>query len=107
MKLIGLNDRISAIDISDIASQEILTAMKKLPDGNIVNVIKQLPENVIRQVCTQGVNEQITAYIPIAVAGLGVGLVVGFKYKSFFYGVLAASAVSAFVYLLRKPQIAY
>ncbi|MFN8358271.1 MAG: hypothetical protein U0264_00005 [Candidatus Kapaibacterium sp.] len=104
MKLIGLNDRIGVVDVGAIATQELLNTLKKLPEGNAVQLIKQMPESVLTQICTQGVNEKITAYIPVAVAGAGVGIVVGMKTKSLAYGLLSALFIGGIVYLIRQPQ---
>lgn len=106
MKLIGLNDKVGIVDVGAIASQELLNTLKRLPEGNAIELIKQMPESVLTKICTTGVNDKITAYIPVLTAGIGVGVVVGMKSKSAVYGILAALVVGGIVFLIRKPETA-
>jgi hypothetical protein len=64
---------LGTVDVSAISVQAALEALKRLPEGDMLAVIKGLPESVVRKICEEGVKDEITAYLPMA-AGIGAGL---------------------------------
>lgn len=106
MELIGLSGlgNLREPDAIAIAQQQVLIAIKSLPEGNAVDLLKQLPSSIITKICHDGVQEQISQYLPVALSGLGAGLAVGFSTGSFVYGSLAALTVAGIVYFIQKPK---
>ncbi len=108
MELIGLDGlgKVGEVDVSSIVTNQLLDALKKLPEGNTVAIIKQLPQTVLTQICTDGVNEKITSYLPTAIVGIGGGIVLGMMTNSFTYGFLGMLGLGALVYVITQPQVA-
>jgi len=107
MDLIGLDGlprNLGTVDVSAIAQQEILNAIKAMPEGNAIALLGQLPENIVTQICTKVANEKLTAYLPTAIVGIGGGIVVGLATDSFLYGLLTAIAAGATVYFITQPN---
>jgi len=99
MKLIGL-DGLHDVDTSVILKSEALKVLKRLPDGDAVELIKQLPESVIRKICENGVSEEITKLLPPAIACGTLGVVVGLISKSPLIGIGSALlAFSAYMFI--------
>ena len=107
-EILGLDGlgKVGEVDVNSIVTDELLNTLKRLPEGNTVALIKQLPQSVLSQICTQGVNEKITAYLPTAIVGIGGGIVVGMITGSFTYGFLATAALGALVYFITQPSTA-
>lgn len=109
--LIGLSglgksrsQRLGEIDTQGIIYAQVLDAVKRLPDGDAVELIKQLPKNVLSKICTEGVKEQITDYLPQAFTSITAGLLVGLTTKSFLYGSITAIMVAGILYFIFKPH---
>lgn len=103
MDLVGL-DGLGTVDATDIAQEELLTAIKSLPEGNAVALLQRLPENIITKICTKGANEKLTAYLPTAVVGVGGGVVAGLMTDSFAVGLLTALIAGGAVYFITQPD---
>lgn len=106
MDLIGLDGlgKLSAVDLPDIAQQELLDVIKRLPEGDAVKLLSKLPENIITQVCVKGTNEKLSAYLPTAIVGIGGGIVVGLATNSFLYGLLTLIIAGVGVYFITQPN---
>ncbi len=65
------------IDWTKIGVQQATDIIKKLPEQDIMTIIKELPIDIQRKICTQGVTQEVTSYIPWIVAG-GAALLVAY-----------------------------
>lgn len=111
MDLVGLDglpriNGLGVVDAGSIAQDELLRAIKSLPEGNAVALLQRLPENIITKICTEGANEKITAYLPTAIVGLGGGVVAGLMTNSFVTGLLVALIAGGTVYFITQPASA-
>jgi hypothetical protein len=65
------------IDWTKIGIDQGTDILKRLPDENIMTIVKSLPIDVQRKICQQGVTQEVTSYIPWIVGG-GVALLLGY-----------------------------
>lgn len=59
-------------NVTAIALEKLKDVIKGLPDGDALELLKQLPENVVRQICEDGAKEELSQYIPWAIGGAAV-----------------------------------
>lgn len=63
----------SPIDLTSIGLDSIAETLKRLPEGDAVALLSQLPEDVIRKICKTGVSNEIQSYLPwIAIGGVAL-----------------------------------
>lgn len=93
------------VDVTQIAADELLNSIKRLPEGNAVEMLKKLPAGIMEKVCQQGVKENLQQYIiPALLAGIGGGLAVGFYTHNVLYGAIGAIVCGAIIYFIRQPD---
>lgn len=69
----GTSGLASPVDLLSVGAQQAAALIQALPEGDAVALLKSLPENVVRQICTDGVQNEINAYLPYI--GLAAGAV--------------------------------
>lgn len=65
------------IDWTKIGVEQGTDIIKKLPEQDIMTIIKGLPIDIQRKICSQGVTQEVTSYIPWIVGG-GALLLIGY-----------------------------
>lgn len=65
------------IDWTKIGVEQATDVIKRLPNENIMAIIKSLPVDVQRKICSQGVTQEVSSYIPWIVGG-GAALLVAY-----------------------------
>lgn len=65
------------INWTNIGVEQATEIIKRLPNENIVSIIKSLPMDVQRKICGEGVKQEVQGYIPWVVGG-GVALLVAY-----------------------------
>lgn len=65
------------IDWTKIGIDQGTDILKKLPEQDIMTIVKSLPIDIQRKICQQGVTQEVTSYIPWIVGG-GVALILGY-----------------------------
>jgi hypothetical protein len=69
------------IDWTKIGVEQATDVIKRLPNENIMELIKGLPIDVQRKICSQGVTQEVTSYIPWIVGGGAAILIAYFLMK--------------------------
>jgi hypothetical protein len=69
------------IDWTKIGVEQGTDIIKKLPEQDIMTIIKGLPIDIQRKICQQGVTQEVTSYIPWIVGGAAVVLLGYFLIK--------------------------
>lgn len=69
------------IDWTKIGVEQATDVIKRLPNENIMEIIKGLPVDVQRKICSQGVTQEVTSYIPWIVGGGAAILIAYFLMK--------------------------
>jgi hypothetical protein len=77
----GVNGLGIDIDWTKIGVQQASDIIKRLPNEDLVTILKGLPIDIQRQICQQGVTQEVTSYIPWIVGGGAVLLVAYFLMK--------------------------
>ncbi len=95
MRLLGLDDRIGAIDVGAIAIDQIGTLIKTLPPDKWGRAAKSLPEGFVTEICKKGVASKASIMLAEYGPSMGVGIVVGAGVASFSKNTLAAIACGA------------
>jgi hypothetical protein len=65
------------IDWTKIGVEQATDIIKRLPNENVMEIIKGLPIDVQKKICGQGVAKEVSSYIPWLVGG-GVAILVGY-----------------------------
>jgi hypothetical protein len=65
------------IDWTKIGVEQATDIIKRLPNENVMEIIKGLPIDVQKKICGQGVAQEVSSYIPWLVGG-GVAILVGY-----------------------------
>ena len=95
MRLLGLDDRIGAIDAGAIAIDQIGTLIKTLPPDKWGEAAKSLPEGFVTEICKQGVASKANTILAEYGPSIGVGIIVGAGVASVSKNSLAAIAAGA------------
>lgn len=62
-------DGFGDVDATAVLKEKTLETLKRLPEGDVVALISQLPENVIRELCKKGINEELVGLLPSLIIG--------------------------------------
>lgn len=73
----GVNGLGIEIDWTKLGVEQATEIIKKLPEQDIMTILKGLPMDVQRKICGQGVQQEVASYIPWVVGG-GVALLVAY-----------------------------
>lgn len=65
------------IDWTKIGVEQAKEIITKLPEGDVMSIIRSLPMDIQRKICAQGVTQEATSYIPYIV-GYGAVFLVGY-----------------------------
>jgi hypothetical protein len=63
------------IDWTKIGVEQATDIIKKLPEQDILSIIRSLPYEVQAKICGQGIKQEVSSYIPWVVGGGAVLLV--------------------------------
>ena len=63
------------IDWTNLGVEQATEIIKRLPNENIVSIIKSLPMDVQRKICGEGVKQEVQGYIPWVVGGAAALLI--------------------------------
>lgn len=69
------------IDWTKIGVQQATDIIKKLPNEDIMTILQSLPVDIQKKICTQGVTQEVTSYIPWIVGGGALVLIAYFLMK--------------------------
>lgn len=83
-------DGLGEVNATEVLKEKVGEAIKRLPKGDIKDIVSSLPEDVIRELCKRGVNDEINKYLPSAIAGVIAGGVVYYLTGSLVYSGLTA-----------------
>lgn len=106
MHLVGLDDQVSDVNLTDIAIDQIGSLIKTVPPERWGDAAKQLPSDFVKQLCKQGAVDKASGFMQqygftlgvSAAAGLGVGLFT----RNAGYAIAAAAAAGLVCYLTTK-----
>jgi len=71
---------LGSVDLSILGTAAISDALKRLPGGDVVQIVKGLPQDVVERICKQGVADRVDSYVPwLMVGGLGLLAYIVFK----------------------------
>jgi len=73
----GVNGLGIDIDWTMLGVEQATEIIKRLPNENIVSIVKSLPMDVQRKICGQGVSQEVQSYIPWVIGG-GAALVIAY-----------------------------
>ena len=108
MRLLGLDDRIGAIDAGSIAVDQIGNIIKSLPPEKWGEAAKSLPEAFVTQICKQGAAGKASAlvseYGPSIGAGILTGAVVSSLSSNTALALASGAAASILVYMLTQKS---
>lgn len=106
IELIGI-EGLNNPDVLAIAKQQTLEALKRLPEGDQLELLKSLPEDIIRKICTDGVDAELGRYWPSVIAFLISAFVsYGYFTQDFINCILVAAFVGAGTYYVHNTWFA-
>lgn len=89
-------DGFGDVDATAVLKEKTLETLKRLPEGDVVALISQLPENVVREICKRGVSEEVMLYLPTFLA-LGITGTVTYIVTGSLWGAIAMGVGSGLV----------
>lgn len=107
MRLIGLDGigTLGNVDTTTIMKEQALEVLRRLPEGDTVELLKQLPESVVRKICQKGVESELQRFLPAALAGGVVAAGTILFTKSVLTGIgLGCLTVVGIVYLIKNSD---
>lgn len=106
IELIGI-EGLSNPNVLEIAKQQTIEALKRLPEGDQIALLKSLPEDIIRAICTEGVDAELGRYWPAVIAFLISAFVsYGYFTQDFINCIMVAAFVGAGTYFVQNTWFA-
>lgn len=97
MHLLGLDDRIAAVDLSDIALDQLGTIVKEIPPEKWGDAAKKLPTDFVKSICKQGAFQEAQTFASEYGVSIGVGIAaslgVGYMTNNPLVGLVAGLAL--------------
>jgi hypothetical protein len=96
IELVGIEGfgRLRDVDATAIAEQQVKEALKRLPEERRIEIFKDLPENIIKEICNQGVSAELAKWTPAAIVFIASALIM-YGYVTQEVLIIAVSALGA------------
>lgn len=106
IELLGI-EGLANPNVLEIAKQQVMETLKRLPEEQQIEIFKDLPEDIIRKICTDGVNAELGHYWPSVIAFfIGALITYGYFSNDFLNCILVAAAVGATTYFVHNTWFA-